>query len=120
MSDANEKVRKSNRKGELGEYKLDVQFSQLPKEYRYLNDLLFKRTGGYSQIDHVVICSAGVFVIETKNYYGAILGNKNDKTWTVCCGSKKLKPYNPISQNYTHLKALQNILRDFKELRYYS
>lgn len=30
------------RKGELGEYKIDIQLSQLPKDYMYLSDIFIK------------------------------------------------------------------------------
>jgi hypothetical protein len=61
----------SARKGELGEYKIDIQLDQLPKDCRYLSDLLVrnpKAKSGYSQIDHVVFTPYGIFTIETKNY----------------------------------------------------
>lgn len=44
--------------GDLGEYKIDIQLRQMPKEYRYLNDVLLpnsKSHTGYSQIDHVLV-----------------------------------------------------------------
>ena len=66
-----------SRIGELGEYKIDVQLRQLPKEDRYLSDVLLpnpKSRTGYSQIDHIVITPCAVFVIETKNYQGLIAG----------------------------------------------
>lgn len=45
------------RKGELGEYKIDIQLSQMQKYYLYFCDLLVKNpesSTGYSQIDHVI------------------------------------------------------------------
>ncbi|WP_442598597.1 nuclease-related domain-containing protein [Neobacillus sp. D3-1R] len=104
----NEKV--AARKGELGEYKIDIQLAQLPKEYRYLSDLLIKNKeakSGYSQIDHVVITPYGIFVIETKNYQGTIYGGKERKTWLV---NGKFKMMNPFIQNYGHIQALKNII----------
>ncbi|MDR3021525.1 MAG: NERD domain-containing protein [Clostridiales bacterium] len=39
------------------------------------NDILFKdKNGKLTQIDHIVIRSNGIFVIETKNYAGRIYG----------------------------------------------
>ncbi|SES62136.1 Nuclease-related domain-containing protein [Oceanobacillus limi] len=97
----------ANRKGEIGEYKIDIQLSQLPKEYKYLNDIMIensKSITGYSQIDHLVITPYGIFVIETKNYQGTIYGGKNRKTWLV---NGKFKMLSPIIQNYGHIKALK-------------
>jgi hypothetical protein len=110
----NEKV--AQRKGELGEYKIDIQLAQLPKEYKHLSDLLVKNPkskSGYSQIDHVVLTPYGIFVIETKNYQGTIYGGKERKTWSV---NGKFKMMNPFIQNYGHIQALKN----FAELKYHN
>jgi hypothetical protein len=98
------------RKGEIGEYKIDIQLDQLPKDCRYLSDLLIKNPGaksGYSQIDHVVLTPYGIFVIETKNYQGTIYGGKDRKTWSV---NGKFKMMNPFVQNYGHIKALASLI----------
>ncbi|WP_047985476.1 nuclease-related domain-containing protein [Ornithinibacillus californiensis] len=104
----NEKV--ATRKGEIGEYKIDIQLSQLPQEYKYLNDLLIenpKSASGYSQVDHVVISPYGIFVIETKNYQGTIYGGKDRKTWLV---NGKFKMLSPLVQNYGHIEALKGYI----------
>lgn len=104
----NQKV--ATRKGEIGEYKIDIQLSQLPKEFRYLSDLLIenpKSISGYSQVDHIVISPYGIFVIETKNYQGTIYGGKNRKTWLV---NGKFKMLSPIVQNYGHIEALKRYI----------
>jgi hypothetical protein len=98
------------RKGEIGEYKIDIQLDQLPKDCRYLSDLLIKNPKaklGYSQIDHVVLTPYGIFVIETKNYQGTIYGGKDRKTWSV---NGKFKMMNPFVQNYGHIKALASLI----------
>jgi hypothetical protein len=100
----------ATRKGELGEYKIDIQLDQLPKDYRHLSDLLIpnsKAKSGYSQIDHVVITPYTIFVIETKNYQGTIYGGKNRNTWLV---NGKFKMMNPFVQNYGHMKALSSLI----------
>lgn len=111
----NQKIQKDNkgiaeRKGVLGEYKIDIQLSQLPKDYKYLNDLLLvnsKAKSGFSQIDHVVISPYGIFVIETKNYQGIIYGERDSKTWLV---NGKFKMMNPFIQNYGHIEALKKFV----------
>lgn len=100
----------ATRKGEIGEYKIDIQLDQLPKDCRYLSDLLVKNPkakSGYSQIDHVVLTPYGLFVIETKNYQGTIYGGKDRKTWLV---NGKFKMMNPFVQNYGHIKALTSFI----------
>lgn len=108
MKKNNEKI--ANRKGELGEYKINIQLDQLPKEYKYLSDVLVKNPkakSGYSQIDHIAITPYGIFVIETKNYQGTIYGGKTRKTWSV---NGKFKMMNPFIQNYGHIQAIKDIL----------
>jgi hypothetical protein len=98
------------RKGELGEYKIDIQLDQLPKDCRYLSDLLVRNSkakSGYSQIDHVILTPYGIFVIETKNYQGTIYGGKDRKTWLV---NGKFKMMNPFVQNYGHIAALKALI----------
>jgi Nuclease-related domain len=98
------------RKGELGEYKIDIQLDQLSKECRYLSDLLVKNSkakSGYSQIDHVVLTPYGIFAIETKNYQGTIYGGKDRKIWLV---NGKFKMMNPFIQNYGHMEALKTLI----------
>jgi hypothetical protein len=98
------------RKGEIGEFKIDIQLDQLPKDCRYLSDLLIKNPkakSGYSQIDHVVLTPYGIFVIETKNYQGTIYGGKDRKKWSV---NGKFQMMNPFVQNYGHIKALSSLI----------
>jgi hypothetical protein len=99
----------SIRIGELGEYKINIQLDQLPKDCKYLSDLLVpnsKSRTGYSQIDHLVISPYGLFVIETKNYSGEIKGKRNDNNWLV---NNRFKMFNPLRQNYGHMKAIESI-----------
>lgn len=100
----------SVRKGELGEYKITIQLSQLSKEYKVLNDILLpnpKAKSGYSQIDHVVLSPHGIFVIETKNFQGTIYGSPDYKQWLV---NGKFKFMNPFVQNYGHIECIKTLV----------
>jgi hypothetical protein len=106
--------------GELGEYKINIQLDQLPKDCKYLSDLLVsnsKSRTGYSQIDHLVISPYGLFVIETKNYSGEIKGKRDDKNWIV---NNRFKMFNPLRQNYGHVKAIESITQSYKKLNFIS
>lgn len=70
--------------------------------------------GKTTQIDHILITSAGVFVIETKDYKGWIFANPKAKTWTQVIYRSTFKFQNPLLQNYKHLKAVESLL-DFQE-----
>lgn len=110
----------STRIGELGEHKINIQLDQLPKECKSLSDLLFpnlKSRTGYAQIDHVVISPYCLFVIETKNYNGEIKGGRTDPQWTV---SNRYKMYNPLKQNYGHIKAIENLIQGIAAVKFIS
>ncbi|MEK3762131.1 nuclease-related domain-containing protein [Paenibacillus sp. FSL P4-0338] len=106
--------------GQLGEHKVNIQLDQLPKDCKFLSDLLLpnpKSRTGYAQIDHVVISPYCVFVIETKNYIGEIKGGRADQQWSV---SNRYKMYNPLKQNYGHIKAIESLLKDVAAVKYIS
>ncbi|MCR2805859.1 nuclease-related domain-containing protein [Paenibacillus soyae] len=116
----NKRTVTSSRIGELGEYKINIQLDQLPKDSKYLNDIMIKnpksRTG-YSQIDHIVVSPYGLFVIETKNYNGEIKGGRSDKYWRV---NNRFNMFNPLKQNFGHIKALELLLSEMPDLLYIS
>ncbi|WP_340395004.1 nuclease-related domain-containing protein [Paenibacillus sp. FSL E2-0177] len=106
--------------GELGEHKINIQLDQLSKDCKFLSDLLLpnsKSRTGYAQIDHVVISPYCVFVIETKNYNGEIKGGRADQQWSV---SNRYKMYNPLKQNYGHIKAIESLMKDVATVKYIS
>ena len=105
----------SNRIGDLGEYKINIQLDQLPKNSKYLSDLLLpnsKAKSGYSQIDHVVLSPFAIFVIETKNYAGTIYGDRERAKWSV---NGKFPMLNPFNQNYGHILAIKSILNELDD-----
>ena len=68
--------------------------------------LLQLDNGKTSQIDHIVINSEGVFVIETKNYAGRIYGNDNQLEWTQVLVYGKVK--NKLKYNSMYLRGSMN------------
>ncbi|MED4053040.1 nuclease-related domain-containing protein [Niallia taxi] len=110
----------ADRIGELGEYKINIQLDQLPKNYLYLSDLLIKNSkakSGYSQIDHIVFTPYAIFVIETKNYKGTIYGDRKRKSWSV---NGKFPMMNPFNQNYGHIEVIKAVLSAVKGITYVS
>ena len=92
--------------GDLGEYKINIQLDQLPKECRYISDFMLSNSNsksGYSQIDHMILSPFAIFVIETKNYAGTIYGDFDRPKWS---GNGKFAMANPFHQNYGHIKAI--------------
>lgn len=70
-------------KGVIGEKTISVILTRLePEKYKIINDLMLKNDGKTSQIDHVIVSNYGIFVIETKNYKGWIMGDEHGDQWT--------------------------------------
>ena len=98
-------------KGFMGEFWVKLELCKLSKDkYIILNDIMIKDEKGTHQIDHLVLSQFGIFVIETKNYYGLIKGNEFDYKWSQYLGKTKKYFTNPLHQNYGHIKALSNLL----------
>lgn len=74
------------------------------------NDIILRIGNDATQIDHIVICTKGIFVVETKNYKGWIFGNPKHRNWTQVIYGHKTQFQNPIRQNYKHLKFVQDTL----------
>ena len=64
------------------------------------------------QIDHILIHPHGVFVIETKNYYGEIISDTHDSFWLKVVKGKKERIPNPLEQNKTHMYVVKKILKN--------
>ena len=97
--------------GKRGERSVSFKLHFLPDEYRIINDVYIYLNDKSVQIDHIVVSKYGVFVIETKNIKGWILGSDKSEYWTKNVYGKKYDFYNPVKQNYSHVKALQNLLK---------
>ena len=83
----------------------------LPQDYHVINNIYLPLPDGTTtQIDHVVVCCHGVFVIETKTYSGWIFGDGKSAQWTQSIYRKKSRFQNPIRQNYRHICALADCL----------
>ena len=99
--------------GKSGENFVSRQLSRLdPQRYTTLNDLVLPSNGNTAttQIDHVVVSDFGIFCIETKSYQGWIFGNAQQKYWTQVIYGYRKKFYNPLRQNYAHMKAVEALL----------
>ena len=85
---------------------------------KILNNIMLPTSRGTSQIDHVIISPYGIFVVETKNYKGWIFGSENSDNWTQVIYKRKTTFRNPIKQNWGHIYALKEVLKDFKKINF--
>lgn len=76
-----------------------------------LSDLTIPARGNETtQIDHVLIASHGLYVIEQKKYAGRLVGHVENSHWCKYTKSGSLKLQNPFRQNYGHIKAIQSLV----------
>ncbi|GGE73321.1 nuclease-related domain-containing protein [Priestia taiwanensis] len=104
------------RAGVEGEQKTTKLLASLSKQYKVVGDTTVTINGKSSQLDHVVIGPAGVFVIETKNVSGKIIGQVADNDWSQKKIDYKGKPYtktlyNPLKQVGTHVERVYALLK---------
>ncbi len=103
---------KARRSGKRGEKMVAKELGRLKKkDYIVINDLMLPTSNGRtSQIDHVVVSTRGIFVIETKNHAGRISGGEHAQYWQQHLQSQSRGFYNPILQNRSHLRAIRRLL----------
>lgn len=99
--------------GKIGEVDVSHELNKLPSDkYSVINNvIIYDQNGKSHQIDHIVFSKYGIFVIETKNFEGLIKGNTYNKQWIQILGDTKNNFYNPIYQNYGHIKVLEEKLK---------
>lgn len=94
----------------LGEEEVNNVLKKI-KGYKLLSDIMIRSENGTSQIDHILIGKKGIFVIETKDYSGLIYGDEYSKHWTQIINRTNNQFYNPIRQNYGHIKSLERYIK---------
>jgi len=96
-------------RGEASVRKIIVSIFKSPN-FHLLNNVTIPFQDGTTQIDHILVSTKGVFVIETKHYSGWVFGDEKSGQWMQVLYRMKSKFQNPIHQNYRHIKALQQLL----------
>lgn len=108
--------------GQEGEKRLAESLEELPDEYFLIHDINIKVDNKKSQLDHVVIGPNGIFVIESKNLNGTIIGKETDDEWLQKKVGRKGGEYsktfyNPTHQVKTHVYRLKEVLKRGKLTR---
>ena len=108
-------------KGDRGEHYVSNILSSLNEnEYKVLNNVMLRtKNGGTTQIDHIIVSTYGIFVIETKNYSGWIFGNENAEKWMQTIYNERHQFRNPVKQNWSHIYALKDLLTEFRNAQYF-
>ncbi|MDO9521160.1 MAG: nuclease-related domain-containing protein [Pseudohongiella sp.] len=99
-------------KGKLGEFFVNQSIKWMLDGNRYylLKNVTLPTADGTTQIDHIILSTHGVFVIETKNMKGWIFGGQHQRLWTQKIYRYSKKFQNPLHQNYKHIKTLEALL----------
>lgn len=99
-------------KGMLGEalVKFAAKLRLPARTYHRLHHVTLPTGDGSTQIDHIFVSRFGVFVVETKNMKGSIVGSAQQAQWTQQFARQSFKFQNPLRQNYKHTLALELLL----------
>jgi len=103
---------KWNEQGAEGEGAVSGALSWwLSKTYNFFDDVVLEvRPGEFIQLDHIVICPAGVFILETKTWSGSVICNRRGcRMWQ---GRHLVRlDGNPVLQNERHVRLLHEWMR---------
>lgn len=99
-------------KGNYGEFVFYRRLAKIiNRDNIFLNLYLDNINTEFTEVDMIAVTNNGVYVFEVKNYRGYIYGSQNDRYWTQTFNKhSRFQFYNPIRQNYAHVKAVENIL----------
>lgn len=106
--------RVKNDRGVNGEFQVFHVLEQLKmrQSHLLLNLYLPKGNGKMTEMDVVMVCTAGIFVFESKNYSGWLFGDQRKRYWTQTFSSgRKNKFFNPLWQNEGHIQAIKHVLK---------
>ena len=99
-------------RGNLGESKVKKELQKVKEHYKLINNFTYvnPKTNTSHQIDHIFIHPHGVFVIETKNYYGTIISETGEAFWLKIIKNERQIISNPVNQNKTHTSIINRLL----------
>jgi hypothetical protein len=100
-------------KGFYGEFQLYRKLTKKLGKHAVLTNLyLDSKNTETTEIDVLAVTQKGIYVFEMKNYGGYIYGSQKDQYWTQAMNRfVKHKFYNPLRQNYAHIKAVESYLK---------
>ena len=108
------KQRQINHYGDSAEERVSAYLRRQQPGCLLLNNMYLKTDVGLTQLDHILICHHGIFVIETKSHNGHIVTGSHQ--WVQYYKEKTVKFHNPTLQNQIHRKALLQVLSTEKSL----
>lgn len=110
------KYQKIQKDGIFFEYRIFRELEKLPGYKKIIPNMILR---GYNtpttEIDIVLLHESGIYCIEAKDYRGNIYGSSTKTYWTQdFWKNRKFTFYNPLKQNYGHIKALEKTLQNYR------
>ena len=99
-------------RGKKGEAKVAKVLEGLPDSFRVFNDgVIINETSEMThQMDHILIHPHGLFVIETKNYFGEVMYDE-EEGWSRNIRGRYFHIADPLRQNKAHAIVLRKALK---------
>ncbi len=93
-------------RGQKGENLVNKRLSQIKEHHVLFSDVTFvnKNSEMSHQIDHILVHPHGIFVFETKNYYGEVFFSKGK--WSRKIDGRDKTMNDPLRQNKSHAITL--------------
>ena len=107
-------------RGKSGERDVKKITGLLSKDkFEIIHDLILPisyRDLSTTQIDHCIISleTRDIFVIETKNVKGAIIGDVSDEHWKLKTEANEYEIHNYLRQNYAHIQGVIDVFEKNK------
>lgn len=103
--------------GLIGEATSENVLSKLPDDYFLFPSIEIEFEDSKSQIDHLIVGPTGVFILETKNINGHIVGSDDDREIIIHKvgqkgGQYQSTMYNPVKQVSTHVYRTSAYLKE--------
>ncbi|MDH5640333.1 MAG: NERD domain-containing protein [Nitrospira sp.] len=104
--------------GKIGEWLVRATLAVwFPRSIR-LHDVYLLHGDRVTQIDHILICSRGIFVIETKCWSGRYRIKEITESWQFKTRRRGwVHKYNPLRQNEGHIAAVHYVLGSSDDIR---
>lgn len=97
--------------GKAGEDKIAQVLATIPDGKIFRNLYVIKPNGKSTEIDLAFLTKYKLYIIESKNYNGSILGKPSDSHWVVRYrNGKTFSFYSPVLQNNGHVNAIKSTL----------
>lgn len=103
---------KTDKRGTEGEREaLDILKQGLPDTYYIINNAEIYYDDRHNELDLIVIGPSGIYIVETKKWFGTISGSYSDRYLIQVNKDGTKEHYNPVKQVATHVDILQRFLK---------